>query len=181
MTEVETPWGVQYKIETEGGSSIMESGAPDLDQVFASVVIPDNASMNIEVISSSYIEIENIDIAPSKGNFTRMINPSDVSFVQGDAYSQNNFFPGKLADLRDPYILRDFRGQTVVVYPFQYNPVSKVLRVYSDVTVRLSNEGQSQKNVLQRSSSITKIDAEFKAIYEHQFVNFDNEQTPFDY
>ena len=66
MTEVETPWGVQYKIETEGGSSIMESGSPDLDQVFASVVIPDNALMNIEVISSSYTEIENIDIAPSK-------------------------------------------------------------------------------------------------------------------
>ena len=84
MTEVETPWGIQYKIETEGGSSIMEAGSPDLDQVFASIVIPDNASMNAEVISSSYVDIENVDVAPSKGNFTRMINPSDVSFIQGD-------------------------------------------------------------------------------------------------
>ena len=115
MTEVETPWGTQYKIETEGGSSIMEAGSPDLDQVFASIVIPDNASMNAEVISSSYVDIANVDVAPSKGNFTRMINPSDVSFIQGDVYGQDDFFPGKLVDLRDPYILRDFRGQTVVV------------------------------------------------------------------
>ena len=57
MTEIETPWGVQYKVETEGGSSIMEEGSPDLDQVFASIVIPDNALMNVEVISSSYTEI----------------------------------------------------------------------------------------------------------------------------
>ena len=181
MTEIETPWGVQYKVETEGGSSIMEEGSPDLDQVFASIVIPDNALMNVEVISSSYTDIENIDIAPSKGNFTRMINPSDVAFTQSAVYSQDGFFPGKLADLRDPYILRDFRGQTVVVYPFQYNPTTKVLRVYSDITVRVSNEGQSQKNVLQRSSSVSKIDAEFKSIYEHQFVNFDNNDTRFDY
>ena len=181
LTEVETPWGTQYKIETEGGSSIMQAGAPDLDQVFASIVIPDNALMNVEVISSSYTEIENIDIAPSKGNFTRAINPSDVSFTQSDVYAQDGFFPGKLAGLRDPYILRDFRGQTVVVYPFQYNPTTKVLRVYSDITVRVSNEGQGQKNVLQRSSVINKIDAEFKSIYEHQFVNFDNENTRFDY
>ena len=35
--------------------------------------------------------------------------------------------------------------------------------------------------MLQRSSVINKIDAEFKSIYEHQFVNFDNENTRFDY
>ena len=55
LTSIETPWGTQYKVETEGGSSIMESGSPDLDQTFASVVIPDNAHMNIEVVSSSNI------------------------------------------------------------------------------------------------------------------------------
>ena len=33
----------------------MESGYPDLDQTFASVIIPDDAMMNLEVISSSYI------------------------------------------------------------------------------------------------------------------------------
>ena len=69
LTPIETPWGTQYKIETEGGSSIMQSGSPDLDQTFASVIIPDNAQMNLEVVSSSYIEIEDIDVAPSKANF----------------------------------------------------------------------------------------------------------------
>ena len=166
LTPVETPWGTQYKVETEGGSSIMESGYPDLDQTFASVIIPDDAMMNLEVISSSYIEIEDVDVAPSKGNLSRMISPSDVPFNQSEAYNQNQFYPGKLADLRDPYILRDFRGQTVVSYPFQYNPVTKVLRIYTDMIIHLTSEGQGQKNVLQRSSSMDKIDSEFNSIYQ---------------
>ena len=179
LTPIETPWGTQYKVETEGGSSIMDTGSPDLDQTFASVIIPDNASMNLEIISSSYIEIEDIDIAPSKGNFTRNISPEDVPFNQGDAYSEDQFYPGNLADLRDPYILRDFRGQTVVSYPFQYNPVTKVLRIYTDITVRLTSEGQGQENVLQRSSVLNKIDAEFNSIYQNQFINFEDNETRF--
>ena len=181
LTEIETPWGTQYKVETEGGSSIMDLGAPDLDQTFASVIIPDNAQMSLEVISSSYIEIENIDIAPSKGNFSRSISPSDVPFNRGDVYAEDQFYPGKLADLRDPYILRDFRGQTVVSYPFQYNPVSKVLRIYTNITVRLSSDGEGQKNVLARSSSLNKIDSEFNSIYQNQFINFEDNQTRFEY
>ncbi len=184
LTPVETPWGTQYKIETEGGSSIMESGHPDLDQTFASIIVPDDAMMSLEVISSSYIEIQNIEVAPSKGNLSRMISPSDVPFNKETIYTENQFYPGKLADLRDPYILRDFRGQTIVSYPFQYNPVTKVLRIYTDMTVEITNEGQSQKNILQRSSAINKMDSEFKSIYQNQFINFDqgsNENSRFNY
>ena len=136
LTPVETPWGEQFKIETEGGSSITIEGTPDLDQVFSSIIIPDNALMNLEVVSSSYIEIEDIEVAPSKGNFSRMINPSDVVFVQGETYLEDGFFPGKLADLREPYILRDFRGQTVTFKPFSYDFQRKVLRVYTHIKVK---------------------------------------------
>ena len=133
MIETVTPRGIEHRIDLVGGTSILESGSPDIDKWAASVIIPDNARMEVNVISSEYEEFENVSIAPSKGNFTRDINPSDVPFVYGDTYEQDAFFPGHLAQLRDPYIVRDLRGQTVVVYPLQYNPVTKVLRVYTDI------------------------------------------------
>ncbi|MDZ7777584.1 MAG: C25 family peptidase propeptide domain-containing protein [Bacteroidales bacterium] len=40
-----------------------------------------------------------------------------------------HFYPADHAILRTPYILRDYRGQTIVVNPFRYNPVTKELRV----------------------------------------------------
>ena len=181
LTPIETQWGTHYKVETEGGSSIMKSGNPDLDQVFASLVVPDNTSSRLEIVSSSFTEIENIDVAPSKGNLTRDVSPSDIPFSKSVTYNQNKFYPGELASLRDPYILRDFRGQTVVSYPFQYNPVTRTLRVYTDITVRIINEGQGDKNILRRSSSLNEIDAEFKSIYQRQFINFEDTQTRFEY
>ena len=69
---------------------------------------------------------KNFDIAPSKGNLFSNVNPNSIEYQFSDQYSIDDFYPGKLVDLRDPYIVRDFRGQTVIAYPFQYNPVQKV-------------------------------------------------------
>ena len=92
MLEVETPNGIEYIIDLQGGSSILESGAPDIDKWTSSIIIPDQGSTSIEIISSSYHEYSDISIAPSKGNFSRMINPSDVAYFYGDVYQEDNFF-----------------------------------------------------------------------------------------
>ena len=42
-------------------------------------------------------------------------------------YNRDEFYPGKLAELRAPYIIKDFRGQTVIIYPFNFNPASKYI------------------------------------------------------
>ena len=41
MVEVETPNGSEYVIDLVGGSSILESGSPDLDKWTSSIIIPD--------------------------------------------------------------------------------------------------------------------------------------------
>ncbi|SVC84407.1 uncharacterized protein METZ01_LOCUS337261, partial [marine metagenome] len=138
MLEVQTPNGTEHVIDLIGGSSILDVGSPDLDKWTSSIIIPDQGNSSIEVISSSYHEYSDISVAPSKGNFSRMINPEDVDYLYNDSYNQDSFYPGTLAQLRDPYIIRDLRGQTVVIYPLQYNPQTNTLRVYSDIQVKVT-------------------------------------------
>ena len=78
-TDIETPYGIESVIDLEGGSSILELGFPDLDKWTSSIIIPDDGYTSVEVVSSSYHDFYNISVAPSKGNFSRMINPNDVS------------------------------------------------------------------------------------------------------
>jgi hypothetical protein len=151
---------------------MLQKGAPDLLKLSSSVIIPDMAKMKVEIISSDYTEVQNISIAPSKGNLYRNINPSDVPFFYGDVYSQNNFYPGNLASLQTPYIFRDYRGQSVWFYPFQYNPVTKVLRVYSEIVVKISEDRGTGENVFVRTKPAAKTDAEFKEIYSGHFSNY---------
>ena len=88
--------------------------------------------MNVSIISSEYTQIHDINVLPSKGNLTRNIDINTLPLIKGDSYNEDSFFPSDIVELNDPYILRDYRGQVVQINPFQYNPVSKVLKIYSN-------------------------------------------------
>ena len=116
----------RYKVYIDQGTSIMEKGSPDLPKISSSIIIPDKSKMKIIVSNSEYEEYLNVNIAPSKGNLTRDVNPESIPFTINDDYKENKFYPGDLVDLGNPYILRDVRGQGVNFYPVQYNPVKVV-------------------------------------------------------
>ena len=178
LIDVSTDKGAAFIAKIEGGSSIMKLGAPDLHQLATSIIIPDDKHMEINVISYEYTDYENILIAPSKGNLSREVNPSDIPYEWNDSYTKDEFFPGKLAELQNPYILRDNRGQSIIAYPIQYNPISKTLRVYTSLIVEVFENGPSDINVKNRQlrrSGLEKMNHEFSQIYENRFINNRND------
>ena len=170
---VTTPNGKQVEVSVDGMAFELEAGAPQLSYAVIPVMIGDLAEMKVAVTNSTYVDYENVEVAPSKGNFSRQINPEDVPYTYGEMYSQDAFWPAEQATLNAPYIIRDFRGQNIVVRPFAYNPVTKTLRVYTSMTIamtKVSDNGENQK-VARRSNTI-KVDPEQKAMYGQRFINF---------
>lgn len=44
--------------------------------------------------------------------------------------------------------MRDLRGQALWIYPVQYNPVMKVMRVYSKITLRVyRTDGKGENEI----------------------------------
>jgi len=168
---VRTPRGEARVIRLDHATPVLLEAAPDLPKLTASVIIPDTAEMRVDVLGASFEDYEDIDLAPSKGNLMRDIEPGDVPYSYGPVYERNGFFPGTLAELRTPHIVRDHRGQTVVVYPFQYNPVTRTLRVYYDLTVSISPTDGPGKNPLLRSGPSPGIRGPFRGIYRRLFLN----------
>ena len=159
------------KVLTEEGSFNLEAGAPALPYYTQSIVMPNEGTAELQVIYSDFYEIPNVEIAPSKGNLYRNVNPADVPYEFGPAYSEDAFYPEKLAELRDPFIMREFRGTTVITYPYQYNPVTKVLRVYEDMTVTVVyHQDQTGINELTTTPGETTT---FNQIYPQHFLNYD--------
>jgi hypothetical protein len=154
-------------------SQILQKGAPDLPKFSTSMIIPDKDLMAFEVTASKFIEIENVSVAPSKGNLTRDINPNDVPFEYDQKiYSKDAFFPYDDAQLNNPFIVRDYRGQALHVYPVKYNPVKKILRIYTEITVRVYSTGQEGDNILTRTKALTYVNTEFKHLYASRFINY---------
>lgn len=180
LNEVKTPRGNAYSISVGNATPILDKSAPDLPKMTASVIIPDLAMMDLEVVSSSFVEFPDMEIAPSKGNLTRDIDPASVPFEYGRSYNEDIFYPGNQSGLRDPFILRDYRGQTVIAYPFQYNPITKVLRVYTDITLKLKVVNNNGYNIFNRNQVPTHIDQDFSQAYNRVFLNnaSNNDYTP---
>ncbi len=172
LVEVQTPNGVEYSAIINQGTPILQKGAPDLQKLTTSVIISDNQSMQVSSTVQDFTTFTNINIAPSKGTLVRTVDPSTVPFTYSDIYSSNNFYPSSTVTLRQPYIIRDYRGQTIVINPIQYNPVTKELRIATDIIVELSPSNSTVINPLVRKHSSNSIFEDFDMIYKNSFLNY---------
>ena len=181
---VTTPRGEALVVTTPKAVSTAHAGEPDMPMTGIPVLIGDKARMSIRVVDAQYMDFEGIEVAPSKGDFPRTINPEDVPYTYGACYSEDAFFPASNIGLYEPYIIRDFRGQNMVVYPFAYNPATKTLRVYYNMTVEMYKVDDHGENVIEtRRSNVVKMDPDFKSVYQRHFINYEaamNRYTPLD-
>ncbi len=169
--EVTTPRGEANIISVPRTVSTAAAGEPNLPMIAVPAIIGDQQHYNIRLIDAQYTDFQ-MEVAPSKGDFPRSVNPDDVPYTYGEAYSTDAFFPAQNVGLYDPYILRDFRGQNMVFCPFAYNPVTHTLRVYYNMTVEMYSDGQLGENTLSRRSSEVRMDPEFGALYQNHFINY---------
>ena len=173
-TNVTTPRGEAKIISMPKAVSTAQAGEPNVPMTGIPAIIGDRARMNIRVLEAQYMDFEGIEVAPSKGDFPRTIDPATVPYTYGECYSQDAFFPANNVGLYEPYIVRDFRGQNMVVYPFAYNPVSKTLRVYYDMTVEMYKVDNQGTNAIEtRRSNVVKMDQDFKSVYQRHFINYE--------
>ena len=151
----------------------MDSGFPQLPTYRKSIIIPDRSGMNYRLLEQEFEEVDSKPIMPSKGHFTRDIDPNSVPYTFDNFYNTNSWFPANNIALDEPYIVRDFRGMTVQVNPFQYNSSKKKLRVYSRIVIEVfSDPGKNVVNPLNRTIPLTRVSSEFADIYRTLFMNY---------
>lgn len=171
--EVITPNGIEKRISLQKGSQLIEKGAPDLPKLAISLIVPNARDGQVEIVSSSYNDITNLAVAPSKGKVYRHEKIADFPYTYGKVYNQNAFYPSEMASFHTPYILRDLRAQTLHLYPVKYNPVSKTLRTYDEIIFKVTYNKPATENVLYSQNEFpTAISSVYNEIYKYQFLNY---------
>ncbi|WP_196888615.1 C25 family cysteine peptidase [Aureivirga sp. CE67] len=155
-----------YKINS------MKKGAPALPTFSESLIIPNQGKSSITIEHDGFEEYTNVNITPSKGSLKRNINPDDIPYEFGIEYQTDAFYPAEIATLSTPYNLRNTRGITVRFSPYQYNPVTKTLRVYKNIRASVSTD-LNQEGINELAFSSPKKDA-FNSIYKNHYINSEN-------
>lgn len=146
-----------------------ETGAPAVPVFSESVLVPGQGHLSLNVMHDGYTEYTNVDLLPSKGSLKRNVDPTTVPYSFGSVYSTNAFYPGELATLSDPFILRNTRGATIHFSPVQYNPVTGVVRVYHNLRASVSIDANSEGMHEIESRDLTGDP--FTAIYKQHYLN----------
>lgn len=168
---VEIDGSTWYHISLPKEGITQDKGMPELPVFNRSIVIDDLAKYRLEILDTQYTDVR-LPVAPSKGVITRDVDPATVPYMFDRVYQSNQFYPQSVAELSEPYILRDYRGITVKTTPFAYKPDTQTLRVYTRYVVRIYGSGSDTVNTFTRSRS--SISRDFAPLYQSHFINLDH-------
>ncbi len=164
-------------VSLENSSKRIKEGAPELPKITKSIIVPHDKFSQLEVLHATYVEVENLQIIPSRGRIKH--SSKNKAYSLGEEYSADAFYPSEIANLRKPYYLRDYKGQTIVVSPFQYNPVTQKLRVYKEISMRIWFKKANKSGGMNPTKHKTNkpATAQFDNIYKTHFLNYKTKRT----
>jgi len=164
--------GVTYSnINFEGSIYTQLKGFAELPYLNASLILASDKNVSLEIIEGDYTEISLPNpLLPSRGVIYRDQDPSTVPYEISPRSIKDEWYPNNLAQNTEPFIVKDFRGTTVYVYPFRYNAVTQTLRVYENLIVRLVENNTLVSNPLKVEA--TNILREMDGVYASLFVNY---------
>jgi len=177
LKQVQTVLGNQVKIMVDKGTQLLQKGNPDLPKLMIPIMIPNQKNSTISILESEFTDIANVSVVPGKGSMGRNTDRLSIPFIYNDTYLKNEFFPAQTALLNQPFILRDLRGQTVMIHPVQYNPVTKTMRVFSHFRLKISYSGESTVNIFPSSRLPDTVVEEFDGMYKNRFINYKTTNT----
>ncbi|HNX44281.1 MAG TPA: C25 family cysteine peptidase [Bacteroidales bacterium] len=164
--------GAEYLVVSLPGSyPSLEAGNPGLPYLNATVNIPANGRFSTRIIESEYVEYHNMRIAPSRGNLPLTAEAAATPYTFGESYDHDDFYPGNLAGGQETFIIRNQRGQSFSINSFQYNPVTRTLRVYTKLSVEIYlSETQGENELSGDDLNISNV-REITASVQPAFLN----------
>lgn len=146
-------------------------GNPELAYIAKVLAIPDQASISVEVLETSEVQVfNNVYLPPARESWFEG-NP-ETSYIENNGFYQSKeLYPKEFASVEEPSVFRDFRISRVSVFPLRYTPSSKELQAVSSITIRI-NYTQG-KAINPKISSIKKIAPSYGKLYRSFIFNYE--------
>ena len=126
-------------ISTDMDGQIRLIGAPDLPTTSTLLAVPATGDLQTEISYTSLRIESNVDLAPFQPVQLEAQASNGEFAIDSEIYEQDAWFPQSPVILHERIQMRDLTLVTVEVSPFQYNPVTKELRIYEGLEVNLNH------------------------------------------
>ncbi len=169
--------GVNYtKIGGAGSIFTNEKGYAELPYHSTAVQLKDDKNVSMKYRADDFEDfILDHPLLPSRGVISRSQNIDEIPYEVVKESVKNEWYPGNISEITEPFVMRDVRGTHIIVYPYQYNAASNTLRVYKSVTVTLTDNEEPPVNALKVKPA--KVAKEMNGIYNSIFLNYNESKA----
>jgi Peptidase family C25/Propeptide_C25/FlgD Ig-like domain/Peptidase family C25, C terminal ig-like domain len=141
MTPVEIGTEILQKIQIENVWLPNNAGAPDLPGIGHFIAIPEGASASFEIILARTQVYEGVELAPAPVIPTENDDSPLVYEKNPLIWTHSENYPAQPVMMSQPRQMRGVDFVNFGITPFQYNPVTKELVVFTEVEVKVNFEG----------------------------------------
>ena len=125
-------------------------GDPSIPGVLINIGIPFNSKLQVKLLSINQEKIQQVFLTPYPDSLNQPFNKLNFNDT---IYNSNNYFPRSSTDIKSIATVRYARIAGVMVYPFQFNPISRELIYNKRITLQIDYQNEYSK-----SQSVVKID-----------------------
>nr|NQU94419.1 hypothetical protein [Bacteroidota bacterium] len=130
-----------HNIILSGNMLPNDEGAPDLPGTSRYIAVPQGATARLVINDYRMEVIKDVDMAPAP-RIPLDTDDSPLHYEKNqDIFSTDAFYPTNPIQISEQTVIRGVNAVILGITPFQYNPVTKELRVYTDVQVDIVFDG----------------------------------------
>ncbi len=142
---ITTEKGVFTQVIADGYTSSAVPGYPMVPVVHKMIEVPFGATVSVEITASSYEDFSFSfrgipDLIPAQLPVSKSIDKIPPFKYDSAAYALNSFLPQQSCGVEIVGISRGLRLGRLSIQPVQYNPVTRVLRIYHSMEITVHFE-----------------------------------------
>lgn len=153
-------------------TTTMQAGWASLPIISASLQLPPDRNVTLQIKHVDYqYDTLSYPLLPSRGILYRNQDPAHFLYAIDTHSLVNAYYPEEMIRMEEPFIVRDVRGTTLRLSPFQYDAVTHVVRIATRVVVELVENAQQPTNPLANENPHPVRDA--VQMYRSLFLNYE--------
>ncbi|MCK4755454.1 hypothetical protein KAS56_00800, partial [candidate division WOR-3 bacterium] len=170
------------------GYHMGEIGKPKLPVIKKTIGVPHNARIEIEVLRSEYNDVSlpsfGIDnrIMPALESVLKLPGQKPTLAIDEIIYGRDALYPQEIVRIEKVDVMRGHRLAVIEVAPIQYNPVSNMIRYYTDIEIKITFIGgdmaKTRQMVVQNYSPLYEDFIKKRVLNYQFFANITRDVPP---
>jgi parallel beta-helix repeat protein len=158
------------RLSIPDGEVMSKEGLPQMPMITKLIAIPDCDNVSISIIPSNELDYTNYNIIPSPKSVKKNLPDGEFSTEEifeedKTIYSSSSDFPDKYGEIIETGYCRDQKVARITIYPVQFNPSGKTIKVFTDFNISLSFTNPT--------SAVNKELGIFRNMMHHAALNYE--------